>query len=136
MKIYVSRIPPEGLREDVAYDPAALDVDRFDIHPGNPIAVSAYVTKAEREVIVQAEISCAAELSCARCLQSFTRPLHASTIFAYEVMPTDVVDITEDVRQELILAYPMAPVCQEGCKGLCPVCGQNLNLAACQHQVR
>ena len=45
----------------------------------------------------------------------------------------DVVDITDDVRQEIMLAYPMIPVCRPDCKGLCSVCGQNLNAGPCQH---
>jgi uncharacterized protein len=35
------------------------------------------------------------------------------------------------VREQLILALPQVPVCQEGCKGLCPVCGTNLNEREC-----
>jgi uncharacterized protein len=50
------------------------------------------------------------------------------------VAPTDVVDITDDIRQEIILAYPMIPICQQNCKGLCPVCGQNLNQEILPHK--
>jgi uncharacterized protein len=35
------------------------------------------------------------------------------------------------LRQYLLLELPMAPVCREDCKGLCPTCGQNLNEASC-----
>jgi uncharacterized metal-binding protein YceD (DUF177 family) len=53
--------------------------------------------------------------------------------FSYSVQPTDVVDITEDVRQEIILAYPMIPLCDPACKGLCRSCGANLNRVSCGH---
>jgi uncharacterized protein len=42
-----------------------------------------------------------------------------------------VVDITNDIRQEIILAYPMIPICRQTCKGLCAVCGYNLNQGVC-----
>ncbi len=42
-----------------------------------------------------------------------------------------ILDMTEVVRQDLIVALPMQPLCHEDCKGLCPVCGQNLNEGAC-----
>ena len=45
----------------------------------------------------------------------------------------EMVDITDDVRQEIILAYPMIPICAPGCKGLCPACGWNLNQGSCVH---
>jgi uncharacterized protein len=41
------------------------------------------------------------------------------------------IDLEPVVREQLILALPQVPVCQEGCKGLCPVCGTNLNEAEC-----
>lgn len=43
----------------------------------------------------------------------------------------DNIDFEEAVRQNLILALPMKFVCSETCKGLCPVCGKNLNEGEC-----
>jgi uncharacterized protein len=41
------------------------------------------------------------------------------------------LDLSPVVREALILALPPYPVCQEGCKGLCAVCGTNLNEREC-----
>jgi len=41
------------------------------------------------------------------------------------------VDLDPLVREQLLLALPKYPVCREDCKGLCPVCGQNLNDQDC-----
>ena len=136
MKIAVNRIPFSGLREEGTFQASTMDLERPDVHPVSYVEVSAYATKAEREVLVQADIHCTVELSCARCLTPFEHDVAASGIWAYEVLPTDVIDLTDDVRQELILAYPMIAVCRPSCKGLCPICGQNLNAAACEHQAR
>jgi uncharacterized protein len=133
MKIHVNRIPAEGLREDAVYDPAALDLDRADLRVEQPITLSAAITKAEQTLLVQAEVQGVLDVTCARCLESFEAPLQARSMLSYEVRPNEIVDITEDIRQEIILAYPMIPVCRPGCKGLCPACGQNLNEAACPH---
>ncbi len=35
------------------------------------------------------------------------------------------------MRDEILLALPINPLCQESCRGLCPVCGGNRNLTAC-----
>lgn len=51
-----------------------------------------------------------------------------------EVTRTDerhMLDLTEVVRQNLVLALPMSVLCGEKCRGLCPVCGQNLNDSDC-----
>lgn len=42
-----------------------------------------------------------------------------------------VLDLTEVVRQGLLLAVPMSAVCSPDCKGLCPNCGTNLNEGPC-----
>ena len=131
MKIHVNRVPSEGLRQEVTCDPKTLDVDRFDIHPEEPVIVSSFITKADQELLVKADIRCRLQLSCARCLQTFEVPLQTAAMLSYQVAPTDVVDITEDIRQEILLAYPMIPLCQAGCKGLCPTCGQHLHDTSC-----
>jgi uncharacterized protein len=46
----------------------------------------------------------------------------------------DKIDLGEVVREQLYLALPMKPLCQEGCKGLCPVCGGNRNRETCTCQ--
>ena len=46
----------------------------------------------------------------------------------------DKIDLGEVVREQLYLALPMKPLCQEDCKGLCPVCGVNRNRETCTCQ--
>jgi uncharacterized protein len=133
MKIHVNRIPEEGLREQKTYDPAEFDMDRADIHLADPFEIDAFITKVDEELIVDVDIRCPLRLSCAKCLEEFDQTVTADALFNYKVAPTDVVDITDDVRQEIILAYPMIPVCRPDCKGLCMTCGQNLNLGTCAH---
>ncbi len=41
------------------------------------------------------------------------------------------IDLDPIVREQVLLALPMDAVCSEDCKGLCPVCGQNLNEKNC-----
>lgn len=134
MKIQVNRIPEEGLRERVTYDPAALDMEREDVHLVQPFTVDAFITIVDTELIVDVEIRCPVRLCCARCLEEFDSAVTAKSLFTYKVQPVEVVDITEDVRQEIILAYPMVSLCRPECKGLCAACGQNLNAGSCSHQ--
>ena len=85
--------------------------------------------------------------TCARCLRPIDAPVHAD--FAeqyYATIPVDTgvaimaapvdaktigsdftVDLTDLLREELILATPLAPLCREDCAGLCPVCGEDRN---------
>jgi uncharacterized protein len=52
-----------------------------------------------------------------------------------EIFPIDahhLVDLTETLRQNVLLALPMVILCREDCQGLCPQCGHNLNLGPCE----
>ena len=133
MKIQVNRVPKEGLRLETTYDPSALDMARADAHPAAPISVLAFVRKEEQELLVEAAIRCVLECTCARCLTCFESVIKKECLFNYDVSARQVVDVTDDVRQELLLDYPMVPVCQEDCRGLCARCGQNLNESDCAH---
>ena len=48
-----------------------------------------------------------------------------------EVYSGKVIDLDPLVREQLVLSLPAYPVCREDCKGLCPVCGANLNEREC-----
>ena len=43
----------------------------------------------------------------------------------------DRLDLGEVVREQVLLALPLKPLCREDCRGLCPRCGQNRNLGPC-----
>jgi uncharacterized protein len=47
-------------------------------------------------------------------------------------LPGDQVDLRPLVRDALLLELPLAPLCGEDCRGLCPVCGSDLNTGPCQ----
>ncbi len=49
-------------------------------------------------------------------------------LFPYE---GEEIDLAPLLREQLVLAVPFAPLCSEGCKGLCPVCGTDLNVTSC-----
>jgi uncharacterized protein len=48
-----------------------------------------------------------------------------------EVYAGKVIDLDPILREQLLLALPGYPVCRDACKGLCPVCGANLNEREC-----
>ena len=46
----------------------------------------------------------------------------------------DEIDLTHELEEQVAMEIPLKPLCGEGCKGLCPVCGTDLNQAACSCQ--
>jgi len=45
----------------------------------------------------------------------------------------DRIDLEPILTEQVFLQLPIRTICGEGCRGLCPVCGTNLNRGACEH---
>lgn len=41
------------------------------------------------------------------------------------------IDLAPALREQILLAVPPPPLCEEACKGLCPTCGKDLNAGDC-----
>jgi len=133
MKVHVSQVPKEGVTERASCDPAVLDLDRDDISVREPVDVEAMIMNVGDQLVVRATIRATLTMTCARCLDEFTSAVAPKGTYSYTVGANDIVDITDDIRQEVILSYPMFPHCRPDCKGLCAACGQNLNQKSCGH---
>ena len=48
----------------------------------------------------------------------------------------DGIELTDVIREQVLLALPMQRVCRDDCRGICPVCGQNRNQADCSCEPR
>lgn len=84
-------------------------------------------------------------LECGRCLESFKRELLADfeEIFTFsnrplseeeEIIPENGnIDFEPIIREYLLLEIPFSPICQPDCRGLCGICGKNLNKEICDH---
>lgn len=48
--------------------------------------------------------------------------------------PNHILDLTDEVRQDILLEQPLQPLCRTDCAGLCVECGQDLNDARCEHE--
>jgi uncharacterized protein len=43
----------------------------------------------------------------------------------------DVIELREAIQEQVVLSFPIHPICSQDCKGLCPHCGEDLNLGPC-----
>jgi uncharacterized protein len=106
----------------------------------------ARVTRTAQGLLVQARMSAKTVCECVRCLENFQQPLDIDFTELYAFTPnsmtesglllpeTGQIDLAPLVREEMLLAIPINPLCSEDCKGLCPVCGENLNETTCNHE--
>ena len=78
--------------------------------------------------------------SCRRCLRPITGTLRSDVLEVFEAEPTegetqlldgDRIDLEPVAREAVLLDLPIAPLCKEDCRGLCPTCGVDRNEVDC-----
>ena len=103
------------------------------LRPVGPLVYNFFIGPVSGELLVRGKMNATVECSCARCLEWFEIDLvEPDFIISRELAECDaVVDLTDEMREAIVLALPTYPVCDEECKGLCPYCGINRNLESC-----
>ena len=126
-------ITPEELSEVRGYTFAA------------PVAVSGEFYNRAGIVTLKYTVSCTLDVVCDRCLTELKRDY--SYDFSHTVVPSlqsegdiydtclvaqhDSIDMNETAISDLLLMLPTKMLCREDCKGLCDICGCNLNERTC-----
>ena len=128
------------------------DLSRIDFDFETPLQSEVKIKKAGRAVLITGKVEATLRFQCVRCLKEFSYPL--STPFALTLHPLKEAPSEEETEleseemessffeggelhlseiacEQVFLEIPYQPVCQEGCKGLCSVCGKDLNLSSC-----
>ena len=155
--IDIPKIAPEGLALDTALRAQEVHVEgeeSFALESGQ--LVGRLERGDDESLHLRAQVRARLGLQCGRCLEPFSQPQsheldvfflpHAKEHQAREEVDEvelsdremvvayykgDRIDLGELVREQLFLALPMKRLCSDTCRGLCPRCGTNLNLAPC-----
>ncbi len=113
------------------------------------VDVTVELDKRGQTYYLQEIVHTVARFQCDRCLDPFSQTLDADYRVIYTSdrsfveMDEDIrfiapdeseIDITDDIRETVLLAVPIKLLCKQDCKGLCPNCGANLNYEHCNCQ--
>jgi uncharacterized protein len=147
MKIVLSDITDEGL--DLAFEET---ISSEELKLLSPARVALRVEKVGDEVVIGGRVETSVELHCSRCLRTFSRDLDVNINVVYHPVEElkgeekheikddeldmgfyagDELDVRDLLSEQILLNVPMKPLCSESCKGICPRCGADLNVAQC-----
>jgi uncharacterized protein len=144
---------PVGTQRAVEFVEPASDL-ADDLGLTGTLAGRAKLVRTTHGVLVECTYRVEVERECARCL-GIARPTIDSR-FSHEFLPTTnvrtglpetvvgdpdeprigadhILDLSEAIRQDIVIMQPLQPLCRPECAGLCPQCGQELNDAPCEH---
>lgn len=126
-----------------------MGVALASIPSGSPIEIHARLESVLEGVLVTATTSLQVRAECARCLEpmSWSEEVEFSELFVYPatdargavveepadaddtlpMLEDDLIDLEPTLRDAVVLALPLAPLCREDCAGLCSICGVRLD---------
>jgi len=134
MLIYPAMVPEEGL--DLAGDEEIQILDPADKEPyrvEGPVHYKFHVQHSSGELIVTGAVTVDATFQCSRCGEAYRLTIGENRFLAAKEAPDRSlsVDLTEDIREAILCAFPSHPLCKPDCRGLCSVCGNNRNRKKC-----
>ena len=104
------------------------------------------IGRTPQGLLVQGRFNGETELDCARCLTAFWQRIDwgLTELFAFSrsgvsesglLLPEDAhIDLGPLLREYALLEVPISPLHAPDCRGLCPVCGEDLNVRDCGHR--
>ncbi len=135
------RKPGAALRVSEEMELPPLRHEGAEVGFPSPLLVEAELTNARLALLVRGEATGEVALTCDRCLAVFRRPVRFSFLEEYRFegaggdearrLEGDEIDLEEPVREHLLLSLPIKKLCRPDCRGLCPLCGRNLNEGDC-----
>lgn len=132
MNIDVNRIPQQGLFLREAIDASKLNLDTELLKFHGPIEVEARVSRITNTVTIEMVLTTLIHATCSRCLEEFVIDFKKEPRLNYIADKSQAfLDLNPAIAEEIILDFPIRPLCKVDCQGLCLKCGTDLNKEKC-----
>jgi len=158
MRFKIKDIGDDGLEVDLPVTPAWLTENCPDLDATvgpEGLAMRGVLEMSGDDVLLRGDLRGALEKPCARCLEPARIPVDLPLTVSFVeksdgdadeedsddaddivFFDGDEIDLGLEMRDEILLAMPINPLCQDDCLGLCPVCGGNRNSVPCDCEER
>ena len=132
MKIIVRDIKSQGLELTENLDAVTIGLSEEDVKCLSPLKIKATVERVNNTILARTEVRGTYSFYCSRCLQPVQDDRCQVFDFDYPIENgLESIDLGEDIRQEMLLAFPTKILCKHDCRGICSGCGVDLNKEAC-----
>jgi len=113
-----------------------------------PVEIFLEIKKISDEIELSGKVKTKLRLECSKCLEKVILDIennikctyvfekeeyfnkkteHLNALDNVIYYNSNIINLTERIIEAIILSIPETPLCNEGCKGLCPICGKNIN---------
>jgi len=159
LQVHLNEIGPDGKLVVRALEQAWLEEllqggEPYPYHAVRGAEAPVHLRKMGLEVLVEADFRVPLESACSACLKEYQ--LEVPVAFRVSLQPAsarpralpaqleltgadvdadfyeeEFIQVDDILREQILLALPMVPRCGDDCRGLCPVCGIDLNTESC-----
>ncbi len=113
--IDLSTLPEEGMDFSGELDSSIFDLPKGDARATGPLIYDLWAQKFESELLLTGSISAPFEFTCVVTLKHFIQTMRIpSAAIAIETGQSSQMDVTEAIREEILLEFPTDPRCDEG----------------------
>ena len=156
--VNIANIPDEGLAFQAEVTATYLQLPPItEVEFSMPLQVRGWLTKVAEQVYFQGTVRGTLAVACSRCVDIIHRDFTAEMRVVYLPPSTrlqiegeegvdaeeeldlymhdgTILDLRPPVYDNILLAFPVQPLCRPDCAGLCQVCGGNRNEVLCTCQ--
>lgn len=136
-----------SMTADIPADSFSYMGTDYEFESKQPVELNISCPSA-KTIHLKAHIAVALSIPCDRCLEPVSTPFDIDVDYRIEITDEGTGHLVDDdqqlnyisgyeldtdvlVSEELMIGFPMKVLCDEECKGLCTVCGANLNRGEC-----
>jgi uncharacterized protein len=158
MRFKIKDIGDDGLDVELPVTPEWLGEQCPDLGARlgeDGLVMRGVLERSGDDILLRGDLRGALDTTCSRCLEGARMPIEIPLTVTFVERESvgadddeaddedDIVffeggelDLGAELRDEILLAMPINPLCQEGCLGLCSVCGGNRNAVPCDCEDR
>ncbi|HJO92038.1 MAG TPA: DUF177 domain-containing protein [Victivallales bacterium] len=137
IKIILARLTPEGMSVEGLESKEIFNLEiNEDIKPYKDIEYNLNASLVNNQVLIKGTAKTVFKARCGKCLNIFDLKVCCKDIcHLYETNNNQEIDLTEDIREDILIGLPLRIICSNSCKGICFTCGKNLNVEECSCSV-
>jgi len=112
----------------------AFELHSQKIEPPYPFDLDLYIINTDDSFVFTGQLAGVLSLNCSRCLEKFEHEIQVEVeeeLFKNELENLERINLIGILQENILLNLPIKSLCSNDCKGLCTICGQNLNENKC-----
>ena len=134
LKLNISdMINVQGARKEISIKKDAVDIPKAFSYVKlyEPIRLEGELESDRGTIYLSGILTTKVKITCDRCMGEMVHSIESEVKESFGSLTQSTIDLGPTIVETVLISLPMKALCHEECKGICPVCGENLNEKSC-----